>query len=111
MLQCFAREINFLNYFSNFLIQSMLQCLHARSNFLTISLNFLIQAGFSALHLAAQNGHNESSRVLLYAGLNNDHKNNVSHTSRLTFCLLGNFSKKTFRNTIRVSNCLDPDQA
>ena len=58
MLQCIACEINFFNYFYN----------------------FLIQAGFSALHLAAQNGHNESSRVLLYAGLNNDHKNNVSHT-------------------------------
>ena len=38
----------------------------------------IFQAGFSALHLAAQNGHNESSRVLLYAGCNTDHKNNVS---------------------------------
>lgn len=35
------------------------------------------QAGFSALHLAAQNGHNQSSRVLLYAGCNSNHKNNV----------------------------------
>ena len=36
------------------------------------------QAGFSALHLAAQNGHNQSARVLLYAGASPDHRNNVS---------------------------------
>ena len=38
----------------------------------------LLQAGFTALHLAAQNGHNESSRVLLYAACDTDIKNNVS---------------------------------
>ena len=50
--------------------------LHVLDSFHT--LYQLFQAGFSALHLAAQNGHNESSRVLLYAGCNTDHKNNVS---------------------------------
>ena len=39
---------------------------------------FYFQAGFSALHLAAQNGHNQSGRVLLYAGASPDHRNNVS---------------------------------
>ncbi len=43
------------------------------------SRNFcLVQAGFSALHLAAQNGHNQSARILLYAGASPDHRNNVS---------------------------------
>jgi len=35
------------------------------------------QAGFSALHLAAQNGHNESARILLFAGCSPDHRNGV----------------------------------
>ena len=43
-----------------------------------------------ALHLAAQNGHNESSRVLLYAGCNTDLKNNVS------FKLCNNFFNRLF---------------
>jgi len=38
---------------------------------------YLMQAGFSALHLAAQNGHNESARILLFAGCSPDHKNGV----------------------------------
>lgn len=36
------------------------------------------QANFTALHLAAQNGHNQSARVLLYAGCDSNAKNNVS---------------------------------
>ena len=36
------------------------------------------QANFSALHLAAQNGHNQTARFLLYAGCSAEHKNNVS---------------------------------
>ena len=39
----------------------------------------VFQSGFTALHLGAQNGHNESSRVLLYGGINPDLQNNVSH--------------------------------
>ena len=31
--------------------------------------------------------------------------------SLLTFCMLGNFPTFFFRNTIRVSTSLDPDQA
>lgn len=38
----------------------------------------LLQAGFTALHLSAQNGHNQSTRILLLAGCNPDLKNNVS---------------------------------
>ena len=44
----------------------------------TVILSF--QAGFTALHLAAQNGHNQSARALLYAGCTPDCKNNVSQT-------------------------------
>lgn len=40
----------------------------------------LLQAGFTALHLSAQNGHNQSTRILLLAGCNPDLKNNVSLT-------------------------------
>lgn len=36
------------------------------------------KSGFTALHLAAQNGHNQSSRVLLMEGCGPDVKNNVS---------------------------------
>ena len=45
------------------------------------------QAGFSALHLAAQNGHNQSARVLLYSGASPDHRNNVSFTLLLKSCV------------------------
>lgn len=34
--------------------------------------------GFSALHLAAQNGHNQSCREILLAGVDPDVQNNVS---------------------------------
>jgi len=40
---------------------------------------YVLQAGFSALHLAAQNGHNESSRILLFAGCSPDCRNSVSY--------------------------------
>jgi len=47
------------------------------------------QAGFSALHLAAQNGHNESARILLFAGCSPDHRNSVCFAPRLfAFVLL-----------------------
>ena len=46
--------------------------------FLYVNHDCSFQAGFSALHLAAQNGHNQSARVLLYANCNADQKNNVS---------------------------------
>ena len=35
------------------------------------------RGGFTALHLACQNGHNQSSRVLLLHGCRPDVKNNV----------------------------------
>ena len=43
--------------------------------------NIVNKAGFTPLHLSAQNGHNQSARVLLYASCNPDAKNNVSLTS------------------------------
>ena len=43
--------------------------------------NIVNKAGFTPLHLSAQNGHNQSARVLLYASCNPDAKNNVSVTS------------------------------
>ena len=42
------------------------------------NVHLLNKQGFSALHLAAQNGHNQSARVLLYAGCDANMKNNVS---------------------------------
>jgi len=36
------------------------------------------QAGCTALHSAAQKGHNQCARILLYAGCAVDAKNNVS---------------------------------
>ena len=45
------------------------------------NVHLLNKQGFSALHLAAQNGHNQSARVLLYAGCDANLKNNVSINS------------------------------
>ena len=45
-----------------------------------------IKAGSTALHLAAQNGHNETARILLFAGCNASAKNNVNlHFILFTF--------------------------
>ena len=40
-----------------------------------------MKAGCTALHSAAQKGHNQCARVLLYAGCTVDAKNNVSLVS------------------------------
>lgn len=46
----------------------------------------LNKGGFTALHMAAQNGHNQSARILLYArSFSVDHKNNVIY---VFFCFL-----------------------
>lgn len=45
------------------------------------SLSIANNEGLSALHLAAQNGHNQSSRELLLAGADPDVQNNVSGQS------------------------------
>ena len=53
-----------------------------------LSYCYALQAGFSALHLAAQNGHNESARILLFAGCSPDHKNGVGFAQfHFCFCL------------------------
>ena len=46
------------------------------------------QAGFSALHLSAQNGHNESARILLFAGCSPDHRNGVRSSSHVFVLVL-----------------------
>ena len=46
------------------------------------------QASFSALHLAAQNGHNQCTRVLLFAGCSTQHKNNVITRTSVCRCVL-----------------------
>jgi len=38
-----------------------------------------VKAGSTALHLAAQNGHNETARILLFAGCNASTRNHVSN--------------------------------
>jgi len=37
-----------------------------------------LKTGSTALHLAAQNGHNQCARFLLFAGCNANVKNNVN---------------------------------
>ena len=66
------------------------------------STNVINKAGFSPLHLAVQNGHNQSARVLLYAGTNGDQKNNVSRTFFLF--LLGFFSASTLQQQCSTMN-------
>lgn len=58
----------------------------------------LLQAGFTSLHLSAQNGHNQSTRILLLAGCNPDLKNNVSLTGRTLYIFLcqGHLIKDTY---------------
>jgi len=56
-------------------------CIFPRTFLLKTVLLLCDQAGFSALHLSAQNGHNESARILLFAGCSPDHRNGVRSSS------------------------------
>ncbi|XP_017106661.2 uncharacterized protein dgo [Drosophila bipectinata] len=53
------------------------------------SLSIANNEGLSALHLAAQNGHNQSSRELLLAGADPDVQNNYGDTPLHTACRYG----------------------
>ncbi|XP_064544278.1 uncharacterized protein dgo [Drosophila montana] len=53
------------------------------------TLNIINNEGLSALHLAAQNGHNQSSRELLMAGADPDVQNKYGDTALHTACRYG----------------------
>ena len=46
------------------------------------------RGGFTPLHLSCQNGHNQSSRVLLLHGCRPDVKNNVCDVQQLMLIIL-----------------------
>lgn len=59
--------------------------LEAKKNRFINRVNF---CGFSALHLAAQNGHNQTLRELLYAGCNTTIHNDVIITFNDIFLMM-----------------------
>lgn len=66
-------------------VANTIEALHSNT------LNIINNEGLSALHLAAQNGHNQSSRELLMAGADPDVQNKVR--SKIYLCILNQKNK------------------
>ncbi|KAH8413783.1 hypothetical protein KR222_008090, partial [Zaprionus bogoriensis] len=64
-------------------VANTIEALHSNT------LNILNNEGLTALHLAAQNGHNQSSRELLMAGADPDVQNKYGDTALHTACRYG----------------------
>lgn len=62
--------------------------------------------GFSALHLAAQNGHNQSCREILLAGVDPDVQNNVSVNFRVDAVQISNFYFSFFEINFHNFHCV-----